>query len=1062
MRKQQVQVDGKAGPGHGGGSPAEQVKAFMDLLAGKGTLTLQTSDRPTDPPPESLSNDSRLRQHQEALMSRWGAEAELSEPPSRLTSLLLVDGLTDLQLREHDFTQVEATRGAGRTARTIALDGLFLSLSRVSVPPRVSITVGVAGMGKSTLVRHFVHLWARGQLAKDFSLVLPLTFRELNAHEKLSAYRLVCSAFPHFGDPSLAVEAPARTLLILDGLDESKTPLDFSNSAAYTDPRKEIPVDSLITNIIRGNLFPGVSVWVTSRPNSAGQIPGGLVDRMTEIRGFNQEEIEACLGQMFPEDQGLAGWVLAQVQAHRALYLMCTVPAFCRLTGSALGHLYRHRRGAPDTKPSPPRTLSELYSWYFRMGLSGEGQDKGKVSPRIEQVAQGDRRMVGTLGRLAFHGLVKKKYVFYEQDLKAFGVDLGLLQGALGGGFLRQEETPGSLATYCFCHLSLQEFVAAAYYYGASKRAIFDLFTESGLSWPRLGFLTHFRNAAQRAVQAEDGRLDVFLRFLSGLLSPRVNALLAGSLLVAGEHQGYRVQVAGLLQACLAPQAAISARAVNILRCLHELQHTELARGVEEAVERGDLAGLTSPAHRAALAYLLQVSDACAQEANLSLCLSQAVLQSLLPQLLYCQSLRMDGNQFQDPVMELLGSVLSGKDCRIQKISLAENQISNKGARALARSLLVNRSLTALDLRGNSIGPQGAKALADALKINRTMSSLSLQSNAIKDDGAGAVAEALAVNRTLCVLHLQKNTIGHMGAQRLADALKQNRSLKELMFSSNTIGDGGAEALAEALKVNQGLESLDLQSSSISDTGVAALMGALCTNRTLLSLNLRENSISPDGAPALAHALCTNCTLRNLDLAANLLHDRGAQAIASAVRENCTLTSLHLQWNFLQAGAAQALGQALKLNKSLASLDLQENAIGDEGASAVASALKVNTALTALYLQVTSIGALGAQALGEALAVNTTLEILDLRGNAIGVAGAKALAKALKVNTSLRSLNLQENSLGMDGAICVATGLSGNHQLQHINLQGNHIGESGARMISDVIRTNAPTCAVEM
>lgn len=29
---------------------------------------------------------------------------------------------------------------------------------------------------------------------------------------------------------------------------------------------------------------------------------------------------------------------------------------------------------------------------------------------------------------------------------------------------------------------------------------------------------------------------------------------------------------------------------------------------------------------------------------------------------------RLDTNQFQDPVMELLGSVLSGKDCRIQRI----------------------------------------------------------------------------------------------------------------------------------------------------------------------------------------------------------------------------------------------------------------------------------------------------------------------------------------------------------------------------------------------------------
>ncbi|XP_003790878.1 NLR family CARD domain-containing protein 3 [Otolemur garnettii] len=1065
MRKQEARTGREAGQGHGTSSPAEQVKALMDLLTGKGgqgSQAPQPPDKTSDSPLGSCSNDSRIQRHREALLSRVGGGLELGSTSHRLTTLLLVEGLTDLQLKEHDFTQVEATRGGWRPARPITMDRLFLPLSRVSIPPRVSITVGVAGMGKTTLVRHFVRLWARGQVGKDFSLVLPLTFRDLNTHEKLCADRLIRSIFPYIREPTLVLAAPTRVLLILDGLDECKTPLDFSNTVACTDPKKEIQVDHLITNIVRGNLFPEVSVWITSRPSAAGQIPGGLVDRMTEIRGFNEEEIKLCLEQMFPKDETVLGWILSQVQANRALYLMCTVPAFCRLTGLVLGYLCHKRSGLQDTELRPPRTLCELYSWYFRMALSGEGHEKGKVSPRIEQVAHGGRKMVGMLGRLAFHGLVKKKYVFYEQDMKALGMDLTLLQGTPCSCFLQREETLASSVAYCFTHLSLQEFVAATYYYSASKKSIFDLFTESGVSWPRLGFLTHFRCAAQRAMQAEDGRLDVFLRFLSGLLSPRVNNLLAGSLLAPGEHQGYRAQAAELLQGCLRPDAAVCARAVNILHCLHELQHTELASSMQEAMESGALAGLTTPLHRAALAYLLQVSDACAQEANLSLCLSPGVLQSLLPQLLYCQSLRLDTNQFQDPVMDLLGSVLSGKDCRIQKISLAENQISNKGAKALARSLLVNRSLTTLDLRSNSIGPQGAKALADALKINHTLISLSLQSNTIRDDGARSMAEALASNRTLSVLHLQKNTIGPMGAQRMADALKQNKNLKELMLSSNSIGDGGTKALAEAMKVNQSLESLDLQSNSISDVGVAALMGALCTNQTLLSLNLRENSISPEGAQAVAHALCTNSTLRNLDLTANLLHDQGAQAIAAAVRENRALTSLHLQWNFIQASAAKVLGQALQLNRNLTSLDLQENAIGDEGASAVASALKANTALTALYLQVASIGAPGAQALGEALAVNRTLEILDLRGNAIGVAGAKALASALKVNSSLRRLNLQENSLGMDGAICVATALSGNHRLQHINLQGNHIGESGARMISEAIKTNAPACTVEM
>ncbi|XP_029400604.1 NLR family CARD domain-containing protein 3 [Mus pahari] len=1062
MRKQEVWSDRQTCLAYRAGSPAEQVKALVELLAGKDSQLLQAWDKMPDSPLGSQSNEARIPKHSEVPLSRVGNDPELGSPSHRLASLMLVEGLTDLQLKEHDFTQVEATRGVWRPARALTLDRLFLPLSRVSIPPRVSLTVGVAGVGKTTLVRHFVRCWARGQVGKGFSRVLPLTFRDLNTYEKLSADRLIHSIFSNTGEAGLAAMAPDRVLLVLDGLDECKTPLEFSNTMACSDPKKEIQVDHLITNIIRGNLFPEISVWITSRPSAAGQIPGGLVDRMTEIRGLTEEEIKVCLEQMFPEEQNLLGQVLSQVQANRALYLMCTVPAFCRLTGLALGHLYRTRLAVQDLELPLPQTLCELYSWYFRMALGGEGQDKGKVSPRIEQVTQGARKMVGTLGRLAFHGLVKKKYVFYEQDMKAFGVDLALLQNTLCSCLLQREETLASSIAYCFIHLSLQEFVAATYYYSASKRAIFDLFTESGMSWPRLGFLAHFRCAAQRATQAKDGRLDVFLRFLSGLLSPRVNTLLAGSLLSQGEHQSYRDQVAEILQGFLHPDAAVCARAINVLYCLSELRHTELACSVEEAMRSGTLAGMTSPSHRTALAYLLQMSDICSPEADFSLCLSQRVLQSLLPQLLYCQSLRLDNNQFQDPVMELLGSVLSGKDCRIQKISLAENQIGNKGAKALARSLLVNRSLVTLDLRSNSIGPPGAKALADALKINRTLTSLSLQSNMIKDDGVMCMAEALVSNQTISMLQLQKNLIGLTGARQMADALKQNRSLKALMFSSNTIGDRGAIALAEALKVNQGLENLDLQSNSISDMGVTVLMRALCSNQTLSSLNLRENSISPEGAQALAQALCRNNTLKRLDLTANLLHDRGAQAIAVAVGENHSLTHLHLQWNFIQAGAARALGQALQLNRTLTTLDLQENAIGDEGASSVAGALKVNTTLTALYLQVASIGSQGAQALGEALAVNRTLEILDLRGNDVGAAGAKALANALKLNSSLRRLNLQENSLGMDGAIFVASALSENHGLHHINLQGNPIGESAARMISEAVKTNAPTCTVEM
>ncbi|XP_013917095.1 PREDICTED: protein NLRC3 [Thamnophis sirtalis] len=1001
-----------------------------------------------------------VQKHTEGLQTWCGTNPELI-PLERVTDLLLVEGLSDLQQKQHDFIQIETTNGLRNISKKISLEKLFLPLSKLSRPPRVSMTIGVAGIGKSTLVKLFVHAWAKREISKKFTFVLPLTFRELNAYEKLSAEKLVRLAAPHLMDLSLLPVSSARVLLILDGLDEFKTLLDFSNAAVCTDPQKEIQVDNLLTNIIRGHLLQKMSIWITSRPTATSQIPGGLVDRLTEMQGFGETEIKNYLGHMFGENQSLADGVMQHLKSNKSLYALCTVPAFCCICGSSMGYFLTSAADRPPETSAIPKTLSEIYSYYLKILLCTDWQGKQKEVLRIEPMVNNGKKMMNGLGRLAFYSLIKRKYMFVEQDMKAYGVDLSSLHFSLSSRVLLKEETPFS-SIYYFSHLTFQEYLAATYYYSVAKRALFDLFVESGMSWPKLGFVNHVKNAIQRSLQSEDGHLDIFIRFLVGLLSSPVNKVLSDWFLVRDEHHSYQSHVVGLFQNFLAVDQVVSCRTVNLVRCLHELQYTEIAANIEEAMKTENLAGMLTPMNCSALAYVLQTSEACVEEANLSNCLTYHILQSLLSQLLYCRSLRLDCNQLKDRDMDLLSSMLSVKDCQIQRISLAENQIGTKGAKALAKSLKVNRSLLALDLRSNAIGPNGAKALADALKNNQHLLSLNLQSNMIKDKGAAGLAEVLASNQTLTTLHIQKNEVGPQGSKQLAEALKRNWGLKDLNLSGNCVGDLGAAALAEGLRLNHTLLTLDLQSNSVSDTGVTALTRALCCNQGLTSLNLRENSISQEGAQAIAHALRTNCTLKNLDLAANLLHDEGIHAIAQALKENQALTSLHLQWNFIQAKAAKALNLALQCNRSLTILDLQENAIGDEGTVALASALRVNSTLEALYLQVAAIGVSGATALAEALVVNKNLAILDLRGNSIGLMGAKAMAHSLKVNSTLRRLNLQENSLGMDGAICIATALTGRHNLTYINLLGNKIGESGAKVISEAIRAKTPSCVVEI
>ena len=549
-------------------------------------------------------------------------------------TLLLVDGLSDLQQKEHDLMQVGATRGGTRNhLRQLVLTRLLEPMTRVSLPPRVSITVGVAGIGKTTWVQHFVRQWSEGAIGTDLSFVLPFTFCELNLLEKISAEKLVKMAFPHLTDPSLILSSSCRTLLIFDGLDKFRCTLNFSDAAPCSDPKKEVSIDDLVTNIIRGNLLPDVAVWVTSRPGVASRIPGGLVDRVTEIPGFSPKDIQTFLNHHFSE-RDYASKIWAHLESHKILMVMCYIPCICWIVADTLTYIIQS-----GTQEGLPRTCTELYAHFCSMKAE-VGEPRGREPVKMEQLHGGNRKLMGNLGKLAFYGLLKHKYTFSELDLRAYGIDLLLTQSSLCAGVLAREES-AIHTTYHFTHLTLQEFLAATFYHISAKRAIFDLFSESTMSWPKIGFQNHFKSAFQHAQQTEDGHLDVFVRFLTGLLCPVALKPLAGLLALGKDDSNQKAWAAGFLQSLLVSSGGVvSLRAVNLAYCLQELQHTELLRSVEEDLRLRSLAGKLSRPHCVVLGYLLHVSPECSEQTNLTGSLNYSTVKCLLPQLLYCSHLR--------------------------------------------------------------------------------------------------------------------------------------------------------------------------------------------------------------------------------------------------------------------------------------------------------------------------------------------------------------------------------------------------------------------------------------
>ncbi|XP_066020593.1 protein NLRC5-like isoform X2 [Pocillopora verrucosa] len=408
----------------------------------------------------------------------------------------------------------------------------------------------------------------------------------------------------------------------------------------------------------------------------------------------------------------------------------------------------------------------------------------------------------------------------------------------------------------------------------------------------------------------------------------------------------------------------------------------------------------------------------------------------------------------RDSGVDSLSEALS-VNTALTHLYLNRNMIGASGASFLSRALSVNTTLAHLNLGRNEIGASGAASLSQALSVNSSLVYLNLDRNFLGDSGAASLSQAFSVNTTLAQLNLGRNAIGASGAASLSQALSVNGSLVDLNLERNFLGDSGAASLSQALSVNSSLTDLNLRDNKIGGSGASFLSRALSVKTTLAHLNLGRNEIGASGAASLSQALSVNSSLVDLNLERNFLGDSGAASLSQAFSVNTTLAHLNLGRNEIGASGAASLSQALSVNSSLVDLNLERNFLGDSGAASLSQAFSVNTTSTRLNLCGNEIGGSGAASLSQALSVNSSLTDLNLRDNKIGHSGAASLSQALSVNSSLTDLNLRDNKIGHSGAASLSQALSVNSSLTDLNLRDNKIGDSGAACLSQALSVNS-------
>ncbi|MEQ2168498.1 hypothetical protein GOODEAATRI_015047 [Goodea atripinnis] len=528
------------------------------------------------------------------------------------TELYITEGGTGEVNQEHEVRQIEtASRSPDRPETTIRQEDIFKLSPGRDQPIRTVMTKGVAGIGKTVLTKKFTLDWAEDKANQNIQFIFPFTFRELNVlkEKKFSLVELV----HHFFNETKGISnfEQFQVLFIFDGLDESRLPLDFHKMEILTDVTESTSVDVLLTNLIRGKLLPSARLWITTRPAAANQIPSECVGMVTEVRGFTDPQKEEYFRKRFTDEEK-ASRIISNMKTSRSLHIMCHIPVFCWITATVLEDLLKATTGK-----ELPKTLTEMYIHFMEVQAKVKKVKYDGGSETDPHWSPESRKMIESLGKLAFDQLQKGNLSFYESDLTECGIDIraASVYSGVFTEIFKEERGLYQNKVFCFVHLSVQEFLAALHVHMSFVKHGVNLLEEKH---PTLNWSTIFKHpkqqylhqsAVNKTLESPNGHLDLFLRFLLGLSVQTNQTLLRGLLTQTGSSsQGNQKIVQYIKEKISENQSA--EKSINLFHCLNELNDHSLVEEIQQSLSSGSLStGQLSPAHWSALVFILLSSE---------------------------------------------------------------------------------------------------------------------------------------------------------------------------------------------------------------------------------------------------------------------------------------------------------------------------------------------------------------------------------------------------------------------------------------------------------------------
>ena len=254
---------------------------------------------------------------------------------------------------------------------------------------------------------------------------------------------------------------PSNTILIFDGLNELTVNNElFSPCTETIGSNEKMTVFSIFKLLLHGKLLPGVTVLTTSRPTSDHLFPLLNFEKIVEILGFSNEQIKTNVTKFCNNHNTEFEQIWAQIEQLEGLQSLCYIPVNSFIVCLTLkNRIERAKQMGESSQESIPKTITELYKRAVKVllynhhpiyKLPGKKRPKDYLNKPFAAELESDLLKVK---QFAKDGIDKEKLIF---ELDSSETD----NEFVNCGFFSQLEDR-KRDSFCFLHLTLQEFLAA-------------------------------------------------------------------------------------------------------------------------------------------------------------------------------------------------------------------------------------------------------------------------------------------------------------------------------------------------------------------------------------------------------------------------------------------------------------------------------------------------------------------------------------------------------------------------------------------------------------------------